>query len=315
MYSHQNLDKNNTIVYNGYMHHLETPSMMPLDGVHPAANNTLRPGDVISGYQIKRRLGRGGSAEVMVAVHQETREPVAFKVSLDPEKNPFILNEIVAYNKVRGIGYVALMEGHGMLGDRAFIATRLQENGTMADIVRCDIDCDTPPQTDAAMCRRLRLFDNYATGISMAHSIAGVIHGDIKLNNLGVDLCETGRLFDFGLACKTDSPPQPNFIRGARGVNVPPEGYLGEISPASDVWALGAAAYHAFTLAAPFTTPPGESLLTHRKETLAGIDVKPRVLNPAIPTSVDDAITAALAPVPDDRPHIIELQSAFADAY
>lgn len=314
MYSHQNLDKNNTIVYNGYMHHLETHSMMPLDGVHPAANNTLRPGDVISGYQIKRRLGRGGSAEVMVAVHQETREPVAFKVSLDPEKNPFILNEIVAYDKVRGIGYVALMEGHGMLGDRAFIATRLQENGTMADIVRRDIDCDTPPQTDAAMGRRLRIFENYAAGISMTHKVAGVIHGDIKLRNLGIDLCETGRLFDFGSACTIDPRPHPNTIRGTRGVNIPPEGYLGEVSPASDVWALGATAYRAFTLAPPFTTPPGESLLAYRKETCAGIDVKPRVLNPAIPTSVDDAITAALAPVPDDRPDITELYSAFANA-
>jgi len=127
-----------------------------------------------------------------------------------------------------------------------------------------------------------------------------VLHRDIKPGNIKLTPDGRIKLVDFGLVKPLD-PEDPKTLTGLRGVGSLPytpieqyAGDLGHTGPQSDLYSLGATAYHLLTGRPPLSAQ--DRFLN--PEAL----VPPRQINPAISPPVESAILAALALHPKDRP-------------
>ena len=144
-----------------------------------------------------------------------------------------------------------------------------------------------------------------------------VLHRDIKPANIKVTPEGQLKLVDFGLVKPLD-PDDPNTLTGLQGAGslpyAPLEQYvdhLGHTDARSDLYALGATLYHVLTGQVPASAQ--ERFLI--PESLP----HPCTLNPTLSSGVAEAILAALAPHPKDRPTSIAvwqqlLQSSLSTA-
>lgn len=175
-----------------------------------------------------------------------------------------------------------------------------------------------PPPLPAA----LAILHDAARGLAAGHA-AGMIHRDIKPGNLFLDRDEDGvraRVLDFGIVQLAEEDDETTRTQLTRFGQVPhspayaaPEQVAGTgcLSPACDVWSLGAVAFHLLTGERAF----GDA---DRRRMAEGRPVPPpslRARNPAIPPEVEQTVMRALAPRPADRfPHAGAFADALADA-
>ena len=156
--------------------------------------------------------------------------------------------------------------------------------------------------------KALDILSGAVRGVAAGHR-AGLVHRDIKPSNLFLSEDEdTGtihvRVLDFGIAqFLVDGDTQTHLtVLGYTPLSpayASPEQLRGDtvLSPASDVFSLGATAYELFT-GKPATTPG------MRADLSMGLRVKARSMRkfvPAIPSELDALIRKALAPKPAER--------------
>ena len=136
----------------------------------------------------------------------------------------------------------------------------------------------------------------------------GMVHLDVKPENIVMGI--PPRLIDFSLVRTAERARE---IRSSVGTNayMPPEqcapGDAGEIGPASDVWGLGATLFHALAGELPFDPPRSkedDGPLEHRFPQLIE---DPRILPNHVPVEFREAIYAALAKDPSERPPAADL--------
>jgi len=120
-----------------------------------------------------------------------------------------------------------------------------------------------------------------------------VFHRDIKPSNIIVRDDGSPVLIDFGGVCDGWRASQPHSVDGATIVGtagyMPPEQYLGQVGPWSDLYALGATLLHLVTGRAP----ADQDFSSGRLEVPDGQGVSPRLVR---------LMKALLAPAPRDRP-------------
>jgi eukaryotic-like serine/threonine-protein kinase len=149
-----------------------------------------------------------------------------------------------------------------------------------------------PLDPDAA----LSVLSQAAAGLAEAHR-AGVVHRDVKPGNILVRPDGRVKLTDFGIACSAESVP---LTGTGQVIGTPqymsPEQAVGEqVSPASDVYALGLVGYESLTGHAAFAgTNPVTVALKHVHE-------DPDPLPAEVPADVRHLIDAALAKDPQQR--------------
>ena len=149
--------------------------------------------------------------------------------------------------------------------------------------------------------RVLAWMDQLCDALSYLHrQDPPVLHRDVKPGNIKLTPDERIKLVDFGLVKPLDLD-DPRTLTGLRGVGslpyTPIEQYAGELGHTdarSDLYGLGATLYHLLTGQPPVSAQ--DRFLD--SEAL----VPPRKINPAISSSVEAAILAALALHPADRP-------------
>jgi serine/threonine-protein kinase len=130
-----------------------------------------------------------------------------------------------------------------------------------------------------------------------------VLHRDIKPGNIKLTPDGRIKLVDFGLVKPLD-PDDPKTLTGLRGIGslpyTPIEQYAGELGHTdtrSDLYSLGGTLYHLITGRSPASAQ--DRFLD--PETL----LSPRQINPAISPAVEQAILAALALHPKERPESV----------
>ncbi len=160
------------------------------------------------------------------------------------------------------------------------------------------------------------LFRQIADGIDAAHR-HGIVHRDIKPSNILVTMPQrVAKIMDFGIA-QIEMEDAYQTTEGAGMMGTPafmaPEQITGkEITPATDVYALGMVLYRLLSGKAPWTTKNTHELL------LAKINTEPAPVtqrNPALPDELDDVLTRALSLDPESRQQsMVELVEEVAQA-
>ncbi|HEX6038273.1 protein kinase domain-containing protein [Longimicrobium sp.] len=273
-------------------------------------------------YRIEEVIGRGGMGAVYRATDTRLGRPVAVKVITastgnDPEvrerlrarfkheaasaaRLPKHPNAVTVHDYGTdddlGLDYIVmeLLEGEDL-------ATRLQRAGP-------------PPMGEA-----LRVLREAARGVHVGHR-THLIHRDVKPGN--VFLVRGGgedevRVLDFGIAKamaeEEEDTASAGLTHDGRAPLSPayasPEQLRGErrLTPASDVFSLGALGFQLLTGTRPFTE-------ADRNRMAAGMEVPVpslRARNPQVPQEVETVIRRALAPDPGER---FENAGALADA-
>ncbi|WP_250280953.1 WD40 repeat domain-containing serine/threonine protein kinase [Frankia sp. CiP1_Cm_nod2] len=150
-----------------------------------------------------------------------------------------------------------------------------------------------------------------AAALTCAHS-RGVLHRDIKPDNILFDATGLLKVVDFGLAKQVGGPPAAaGAVAGTPLYMAPEQIEGGRLGPASDLYALGVLLYLLLTGATPFA--PASSILRQRPD-----QVPPPP--PGVPVQVADVIMWALANDPVARPpsalaFALDLARAAAEAY
>jgi serine/threonine-protein kinase len=135
-----------------------------------------------------------------------------------------------------------------------------------------------------------------ADALHAAHE-AGTVHRDVKPGNLIVKPSGAVVLVDFGVArsAAVTSVTQANAIVGTALYMAPEQVAKGNVSPATDIYALGAVAYHCLAGHPPFD---GDNAL---QVALRHLEDEPDPLPPHVPPAVRELIARAMAKQPTDR--------------
>ena len=221
--------------------------------------------------------------------------PIAVKVirtelATDPEFRARFRREVAAAQKVSGL-FTALVVDADLDSPMPWLATAYVAGPSLTEAVRGH--GPLPARTLLALAAGL------AESLSAIHA-AGVVHGDLKPSN--VLLAEDGpRVIDFGIsqAAEASVATGTDLMIGSPGF-MSPEQVLGtDISPASDIFSLGAVLTFAATGQGPFGTGSHAALMYRLVNSPARLG--------SVPGELRGLIGNCLAKHPSDRPTAREL--------
>ena len=144
-----------------------------------------------------------------------------------------------------------------------------------------------------------------ADGLAHAHE-RGIVHRDIKPQNVLIDEYGSPKLTDFGIARALDSSTQStttDSYLGTATYSSPEQLHGDKVTPRSDVYSLGATLYHAAVGGPPFSGGP----LEVASQQLAKAPVPPRTRGAYIGERLEALILACLAKDPAERPDAVTL--------
>lgn len=274
--------------------------------VRGTADTGTRALRVIAGeWRIARRLGRGGTANVYLAVHIHDGRKAALKIlrrELVGQKllERRFLREAELTAKVRHPNVLEIY-GHGTVQDgRPYIVAELLEGETMDEMRLSTRD------------KKLSWQDVVDMGISVLDALeaahtAGVVHRDVKPTNIFVTKDRVVKLLDFGIAGLGEdaSVLKNENTRTALGIGTPlfmaPEQLTGDdaIDGRADLFGVAATLFHAMSGRVPFGTSSfsvGALIAAY-----VGGPADLRELVPDCPRQVVRVVNRALAMRPHER--------------
>ena len=256
----------------------------------------LQPDDPheIGPYRLLGQLGRGGMGQVFLGMSAGGR-PIAVKVirpelAEDPEFRARFRREVAAAQKVSGL-FTALVVDADLDSPVPWLATAYVAGPSLTEAVRGH--GPLPVRT------LLTLTAGLAEGLSAIHA-AGVVHGDLKPSN--VLLAEDGpRVIDFGIsqAAEASSVAGSDLLIGSPAFMSPEQVLGADLSPASDMFSLGAVLAFAATGQGPFGTGSNVALMYRLVNSPATIG--------DVPAELRHLVGKCLAKHPGDRPTAGEL--------
>lgn len=232
-------------------------------------------------YRIDAEIGRGGYSVVYRAFDQTLESEVAIKLLVPPPAVAEIARERMRREALaaRGLSHPNIVTLHEFLesGGHSFLVMEFVDGPNLAERVR-ERGVLAPPLA-AEVVR------DVAGGLSVAHS-SGVLHRDVKPQNVLLGSDGRGRLTDFGSARITDmeTVTRTGGLVGTIAYTAPEvmAGHRGDAR--SDLYALGMLTYFALTGDLPPRSSP------HLPPTPAPGGHRPRSVQSDIPTWLDDVV-------------------------
>jgi serine/threonine protein kinase len=296
-------------------------------------------------FVIERSLGRGGLSRVFLALDPTLGRTVALKVLdqgflADSAERLWILNEARSLARLAHPGVVQVFDV-GQADGFDFVELEHLTGPTLGQVIRAlrslrggaGSPTSPPPETFAVARAlqsteaRLRLLQRLASALAYCHN-RGVIHRDIKPDNVVLDREARPKLVDFGLAHQAadgdsggerERPAITEAFIGTRAYLAPEqvEGKRTGADPRSDQFSLGTLAYELLALVHPFagaTDAESEAAVRRAdperlRRRLSGHSRASGARGGA-PRELEIAIHRALARLPDERYANVQ---AFAD--
>ncbi len=260
----------------------------------------------IPGYEGFELLGSGGFSRVWKADQPRFRRSVAMKVLnfdiVDERAIQSFERECQAMGQVSVHPNIVTILDSGLTpDDRPFIVMDYYAGGTYADLV----DREQIPIDDL-----LRLGVKISAALQAAHD-AGILHRDLKPQNIFISKFNEPALGDFGIST-VDSARTATGSAGFTVHYAPPEvldGRPGTVQ--SDLYSLGATFYRLVEGIRPFDGPDQTVVATAVRIINEPI---PRISRSDCPAELRDLITRLMAKAPESRPvSADEVARAFQD--
>lgn len=246
-------------------------------------------------YQIMSELGRGGMSVVYQALDPNTGREVAVKIipsSLmdNPALRGRFQREAQTVAKLNHPNIVPVYD-FGEQNGQPFLVMRLMRGGTLSQRLE-----KGPMSLDEA----LPILQSIADALDHAHR-NGLVHRDLKPDNILFDQFNTPFLSDFGIvkvAGSSATLTEGNFI-GTPGYISPEQAHGNlDVDSRSDLYSLGVILFEMMTGSRPYQ---GDTTLQIIVQHIQAPIPSARALNKALPPATDTVISRALAKEPDKR--------------
>lgn len=212
-------------------------------------------GQTISHYRILEKIGQGGMGEVYLAEDTKLERKVALKflpphLTADKEARKRFEREAKAAAALNHPNIVTVYEV-GEHEGQVFMAMEYVEGQTLKELISDNRPPSTVPRLPIPQVIDIAL--QIASGLAAAHA-KGIVHRDIKPQNILVDKGGKVKILDFGLAkLKGVSPLTKESSTLGTVHYMSPEQALGkEVDLRSDIWSLGVVMYEMAGGALPF---------------------------------------------------------------
>jgi serine/threonine protein kinase len=282
----------------------------------------LNPGDAVDRYEILEFLGEGGMGSVYRAHDTRLQRDIALKI-LRKEAGPVdgasapagaarLLREaravaLLEHPNVVAVYDVGEVETPAALKGTTYLAMELVNGRSLREYL---VDWPVP------IAERVRWLSDIARALGAAHA-RGLVHRDVKPENVMVRRDGVVKVLDFGIAKRGPSPgarartrsgvthhpstiTSNGFIVGTPQY-MAPEQMRGEaIDGRADQFSWGVVAYELLCSEPPWHPEEGDTLQLVAQ--VLSMDPEPLVLhNPEVPRAVADVVMRALAKSPGDR--------------
>ena len=258
----------------------------------------LEPGDMCGRYEVVRMLGAGGMARVYLATDTELSTPVALKVLSEAllessEARLRLRREAHNAAKLRGHPHIATFLDliHVDVKGRQFpvIVMEYVEGRSCAEHL-ADHTLSLP--------RVLRWTSQIADALEFAHD-RGVLHCDLKPQNVQVTPDDVVKVLDFGVARAVYGPSTAEIVSGTVPYMAPEQIAEKRFTETGDIYSLGVSMFELIARQRPFAGDTPQDLVLH----ILG-QPAPRLsaLAPGVPAELDALVDRALSKAPRHRP-------------
>lgn len=247
-------------------------------------------------YKLIERLGSGGMAMVYRAHDLTLERTVAIKIlrknySANPEFRERFHQEAKAAANLSHPNIVTVHD-FGLYASQLFIV--------MEYVPGTDLKSVLKQRRRLGVDEVIELIEQACAGIGYAHR-AGLVHCDVKPQNMLVTPDKRLKVVDFGIAraLATISPDeQTDVVWGSPQYFSPEQAAGGAPSPASDVYSLGVILFEMLTGRTPFEAATPQELARLHREALPP---PPRTYNPEIPIALEKIVLKVLSKEPSAR--------------
>lgn len=221
-------------------------------------------------YEISEELGRGGMGIVYRARDRETGELVAVKVlkpeiSADAASVDRFKTELRMARKITHRNVCRIYE-FSRVGGTAYISMELVEGETLRSILN--------RFGTLSFRKGIEIARQVCAGLREAHA-QGVIHRDLKPQNVMVDASGNAKIMDFGIARPVEAGATTTAIVGTPAYMAPEQAEGGRADQRSDIYAFGLVLYEMFTGTRAFD---GETPVTVLVKQIHENPIRPRDL-------------------------------------
>ncbi len=281
----------------------DSPSSQPPGDIHVMPTKTieapieeLTTGSIFADrYKIVTELGRGGMGKVYRAIDQKIDEEIAIKlvkpeIAADKKTIERFGNELkmarkIAHRNVCKMYYLGEEKG------AHYITMEYVPGEDLKSMIRMS------GQLSTGMA--IKVAKQVCDGLTEAHSL-GVVHRDMKPNNIMIDKSGEARIMDFGIArlLKAKSITGAGIMIGTPEYMSPEQVEGKEVDQRSDIYSLGIILYEMVTGKVPFEgDTPFTIGMKHKGET----PEEPKNLNAQIPEDLNSLILKCLKKEKDQR--------------
>ena len=242
-------------------------------------------------FMLERELGRGGMGGVYMGRDKMLDRPVAVKVMLreygsDAEFVEKFKREAQAAARLIHPN-IAQIYSYGIADGMPYIAMELVAGGALDQLMaHSGAKIDVP--------RVMKICEQVAQALRCAAD-QGLVHGDVKPENILLDANGNAKLVDFGLAAMQKDT---NEIWGTPYYIAPEKVKKEPVDYRADMYSLGGTIYHALTGVAPFEGEDAAAVVRKRFE---GAPKKPSEVRPGLSPQIDFLVMKMLAMNPEDR--------------
>jgi serine/threonine-protein kinase len=243
-------------------------------------------------YRILERIGAGGMADVWLAEDQHLQRQVALKVlhSRFAQDREFVERFRREAEAAAGLQHpnVVSVYDRGEVDGTYYIAMQHLQGQTLKQL----IDAGLAPDESARLIRQV------LEGARFAHR-HGVVHRDLKPQNVIVDAEGKATVTDFGIArAGVSEITQAGSVMGTPHYLSPEQAQGQDVTPVSDLYSIGVMLYEALTRRVPFEA---DSAVAVAMKQVAQAPQRPSSINPQVSPALDAVVMRALEKDPGQR--------------
>lgn len=253
-----------------------------------------RAGSQFGPYLLRRLVGRGGMGDVYEAEDTVRERVVALKLM-----SPTLSNDPVFRSRMQREARTAgrLHEPHvvpihdfGEIDGQLYVDMRLVDGKDLAGMLKRYGPLSPP--------RAVAIVRQIGSALDAAHA-AGILHRDVKPENILVSADDFAYLVDFGIASATSDEKltQIGTTVGTAKYMAPERFGDSQVTHRADIYALACVLYECLTGSPPYTGDQLSVIGAHVHQPIP----RPSAARPSIPAGFDEVIARGMAKNPDDR--------------